>query len=155
MARLQRQVVRFVRGLVVAVVISVVALSPRAVQAQTPETPVSSSVHVSQSGVSTPSRRVLAVPLPMLSRSGELPELTVQPSSRSSQGSGSHKVAAGIAGAMLGGLVGPPIGEWMNRNSRSSDPAMAGVCRMRPARPHPALRKCPLKSSMAAPTDGR
>src|SRR4051812_28160405 len=116
MAQLHRQVSRCVR--VVVVVVSVVGLSSRAVQAETAGTPPHSSLRWPQD-VATASPRLSGLPAPMWSRSGELSEPVLQRSTPSSHSGGSNKVAAGIAGALIGGVFGAPIGAWMNRNRHS------------------------------------
>jgi hypothetical protein len=129
MARSQCPVVRYVRGLVAVVVVSSVAMSSGAVQAQTADTPVGSKApqpNVFQPGRVSPSGRASVVLRPMFSQSGELSGPAFQPSRRSSQGSGSRKVMAGIGGAMLGGLVGAGVGSAMNRNCHCSDSGMTG-----------------------------
>jgi hypothetical protein len=123
MAHLQRQVSRCVR--VVVVVVSVVALSSRAVQAQTSVTPPHSSVQWPPD-VSMASPRLSGLPVPIGFRSGELSEPVLQRSTTTSHSGGSHKIVAGIAGAFIGGVFGTPIGEWMNRNSHSGDRATKG-----------------------------
>jgi hypothetical protein len=129
MALSQHRGIRYVRGLVAVVVVSSVALSSGAVQAQTADTPVGSRAaqpNVFQLGEISRSGRASIVLLPRFSQSEELPGPGVQPSRRSGQGAGSHKVLAGVAGAMLGGLVGVAAGSAMNRNSHSADREMVG-----------------------------
>jgi hypothetical protein len=137
MALSQRQVVWYARGLVV--VISSVALSSGAVQAQTVDTPTRSSApqaYVFQPEPVSPSGRASVVLVPRFSESelhgllhhqesSQLSRPAFQPSRRSSQGGGSHKVLAGVAGGVLGGLVGVAVGSAMARNSHSSDREMA------------------------------
>jgi hypothetical protein len=130
MARSQAQVTRFVRGLVAVVVVLAVALSSRAVQAQAADT---SSVdargpqlNISPLREMSPGRAASVFLLPRFSPTGELARPALQTSRRSNQGGGSHKVAAGIGGAMLGGLVGVAVGSWMARNSHSADGPMTG-----------------------------
>jgi len=128
MARSHGQVIRYVRGLLAVVVVSSVALSSSAVQAQTADIPVGSSApqpSLIQPGALPPSRRAPVVLLPMFSESGGRPGPAYQPSRRNSQGSRSNKVLAGIGGAMLGGLLGVAVGSAMDR-SKGADRGMAG-----------------------------
>jgi uncharacterized protein YcfJ len=129
MGRSPRRVIRYVRGLVAVVVASALTLSSRPVQAQTADTPVGSGppqLNVFPVREVSPDPPAVIVLRPFFLQTAERTRPAYQAARRSSQGGGSHKIVAGIGGAMLGGLIGVAVGSWMARNSHNADGRMTG-----------------------------
>lgn len=129
MVRSQIESSRYARGLAVLVVAGLVALPPRAVEAQTWEgatgsKPAPASLFTPQEASWGGPSRGLA---PMFSQSGTLTPPVVRPLTGTFRGSRSRKVVLGIAGGLAGAIFGTLVGVALDSNCGCDDPGLRGL----------------------------